>query len=122
MSTQSKLNVIGSRSTPIYFLISGIPSTPSSSMVGVSEIPTSNTTQHVGCTQPIGTNPFGYLFGMLGYNSQSIPSVSNTFYFGIPNMTSQISSSIPVANANSSFELGFELRKMYKYPPYHHGL
>jgi len=51
-------------------------------------------------------NPFRYVFGTLGYNSQSIPSVSNPFSFGIPNMTLQLLSSIRVANANPSFGRG----------------
>jgi hypothetical protein len=57
-------------------------------------------------TQPIVTNPFGSLFGTPGYNSQSIPSVSNPFSFGMPNMASQLSSSIPTTNANPSFGPG----------------
>jgi hypothetical protein len=48
-------------------------------------------------------NPFRSLFGTLGYNSQSIPSVSNPFSFGMPNMTLQLSFSIPKTNANPSF-------------------
>jgi hypothetical protein len=77
MSIESNPNVIGSPSTPISSVNSGIPSTPLASTVGVSEIPVSTTTQPMGSTQPIGTNPFGSLFGMPGYNSQSIPLVSN---------------------------------------------
>jgi hypothetical protein len=57
-------------------------------------------------TQPIVTNPFGSLFGTPGYNSQSIPSVSNPFSFGMPNMTSQLSSSIPANNENPSLGPG----------------
>jgi hypothetical protein len=60
----------------------------------------------MGSTQPIGTNPFGSPFGMLGYNSQSIPSVFNPFYFGMPNMMSQLSSSIPTTNENLIFGPG----------------
>jgi hypothetical protein len=48
-------------------------------------------------------NPFGSVFGTLGYNSHPIPSVSNHFYFGIPNVTLQISSYIPTTNGNPSF-------------------
>jgi hypothetical protein len=43
---------------------------------------------------------------MLGYNSQSIPSVFNPFPFGMSNMTSQLSSSISTTNANPSVGLG----------------
>jgi hypothetical protein len=53
-------------------------------------------------TQPIVTNPFGSLFGTLGYNAQSIPLVSNPFSFGMPNMTLQLSSSIHANNTNPS--------------------
>ena len=103
MSTDSNPNSVESPLTPIYFVISGIPSNPSASMVGASEIPTPTSTQPMDSTQPIGTNPFRSLFGMPGYNSQSIPLVSNPFSFGMPNMTSQLSSSIPMANVNPSF-------------------
>jgi hypothetical protein len=106
MSIESNPNVTGSPSTPIYFLISGILSTPSTSTIGMPEIPASITTQPVGYTQPIGMNPFRSLFGIPSYNSHSIPSVSNPFSFGIPNMTSQLSSYIPVANVNPSFGPG----------------
>jgi hypothetical protein len=75
-------------------------------MVVVPEVPILTPTQPVVSTQPIVMNPFGSLFGMPGYNSQSIPSVSNPFSFGMPNMTSQLSSSIPVTNANPSFGPG----------------
>jgi hypothetical protein len=105
MSTDSNSNITRSPATPIYFFNSGIPSTSSTSIVGVMEIPSSTTTQLVGSTQPIGTNPFGSLFGMPSYNSQSIPSVSNPFSFDIPNMMSQLSSSIPATNVNPSFGL-----------------
>jgi hypothetical protein len=106
MSTESNLNDTGSPSTPIPYVISGIPLTPSSTTVEVSKILGLTATQPVVSTQPIGTNPFGSLFGTLGYDSQSIPSVSNSFSFGLPNMTSQTSSSIPTTNANPSFGIG----------------
>jgi hypothetical protein len=106
MSTKSNPNDIGSPSTPIPSVISGIPSTPSSMTVGVSEIPNPTTTQPMVSMQPIEMNPFESLFGKSGYNSQSMPSVSNPFYFGMPNMTSQLSSSILATNANPSFVLG----------------
>jgi hypothetical protein len=103
MSIESNLNVTRSPSTPIYFVISGIPSTPSSSMVGVMNIPTSTSTQPMCSTQPIGMNPFRCIFGMLGYNSQRITLVSNPFSFGIPNMMSQLSYSIIAANVSPIF-------------------
>jgi len=106
ISIESNPNVIGIPSTPISSVISGIPSTPLALMVGVSKIPAFTATQLVGSTQPIGTLPFRSLFGTSGYNSHSIPSVSNQFCFGIPNMTLQLSSSIPTTNANPSFRPG----------------
>jgi len=51
-------------------------------------------------------NPFGSLFGTPGYNFQYITLVSDPFSFGIPNIMSQLSSSIPVTNENPSFGLG----------------
>jgi hypothetical protein len=69
MSTESNPNDRGSPSTPIPYVISGIHSTSSAVMVGVLEIPDPISTQPVGSTQPIETNPFGSLFGMPGYNS-----------------------------------------------------
>jgi hypothetical protein len=86
MSTESNINDTGSPSTPILYVISGIPSTPSTTMVGVLEILGPTATQTVVSTRPIEMNPFGSLFGTPGYNSQSIPSVSNHFSFGMTNM------------------------------------
>jgi hypothetical protein len=106
MSIESNPNDITSPSTPIPSVVSGIPLTPSAMMVGVLEIPSPTATQPVVSTRPIGTNPFEPLFGTPGYNSQSIPSVSNPFSFGMPNMTSELSSSSPTTNANPSFGLG----------------
>jgi hypothetical protein len=106
MSIESNPNVTGSPSTPISFVISGISSTPLALTVGVSKIPTSSATQPMGSTRPIGSNPFRSLFGTPCHNSQSIPSVSNPFSFGMPNMMSQLSSSIPAANVNPSFGPG----------------
>jgi hypothetical protein len=89
MSIESNPNDTGSPLTPIPSVISGIPSNPSTTMVGVLKIPIPITTQLVVSTRPIGMNLFGSLFGTPGYNSQPIPSVSNPFSFGMPNMTSK---------------------------------
>jgi hypothetical protein len=43
---------------------------------------------------------------MPGYNSQSMPLVSNPFSFGMPNMTLHMSSSILTSNVNTSFGSG----------------
>jgi hypothetical protein len=100
------MNDIGSPLTPIPFVINLIPSTPLDKMIGVTKIHVPTVTQHVVSTQPIETNPFKSLFGTPRYNSQSIPSVSSSFSFGMPNMISQLSSSIETTNANSSFGPG----------------
>jgi hypothetical protein len=106
MSTESDMNVLGSPSTPLSSMISGIPSTPSSSMVWVLEAPSSSASQPMSSTRPMGMNPFGFLFGMSNHDSQSIPSASNPFSFGMPDMTSQLSSSISTTNMNPSFGSG----------------
>jgi hypothetical protein len=106
MSTESSLKDTGSPSTPIPYVVNGTPSTPSTTMVVVSEVPVITPIRPVVATQPIVTNPFGSLFGMPRYNAQSIPSVSNPFSFGMPNMTSQLSSSIPMNNTNPSIGPG----------------
>jgi hypothetical protein len=106
MSTESSPKDTGSPSTPIPTVVNGVPSTPSTTMVVVPEVPILTPIRPVVATQPIVTNPFGSLFGTPGYNSQSIPSVSNPFSFGMPNMTSQLSSSIPATNANPSLGPG----------------
>jgi hypothetical protein len=106
MSFESSPNNTGSPSNPIPSVVSGIPSTPSVVMIVLPEVPVLTPTHPVVSTQPIQMNPFKSLFGTLGYNSQSIPSVSNPFYFGMPNMNLKLSSSIPVTNANPSFGPG----------------
>jgi hypothetical protein len=106
MSTESDMNVLGSPSTPFSYVISGIPLTPSSSMVWVPEVPSSSATQPVSSTRPTGMNPFRSLFGMSSHDSQSIPLASNPFYFGIPNMMLQLSSFVSMANVNPSFGSG----------------
>jgi hypothetical protein len=51
----------------------------------------------------MGTNPFRYIFGMPSHDSQSIPSASIPFSFGISHMTSQLSSFVSTTNVNPSF-------------------
>jgi hypothetical protein len=103
MSTELDMNVLGSPSIPLSSMISGIPSTPSSSTMWVPEVPSYSATQPVSSTQPTGMNPFISLFGMSSHDSQSISLTSNPFYFGMPNMTSQLSSSVSMTNVNPSF-------------------
>jgi hypothetical protein len=106
MSTKSSLKDIGSPSTHIPYGVNGTPSTPSTAIVVVMEVLFLTPIRHVVATQPIVTNPFGSLFGMPGYNAQSIPSVSNPFSFGMTNVTLQLSSSIPTNNENTSLGPG----------------
>jgi hypothetical protein len=106
MSIESSLNETRIPSTPIPYVVSGIPLTPLAMMVVVLEVPILTSTQRVVCNRPIQTNPFGSLFGKPRYRSWSIPSVSNPFSFGMPNMMSQLSSSIPKTNAIPSFGHG----------------
>jgi hypothetical protein len=56
-------------------------------------------------TQPIMTNPFGSIFGTPRYNTYSIPIIPIPFSYGMSNMTSQLSSSIPFMNTNPSIVL-----------------
>jgi hypothetical protein len=72
--------------------------TPSTTTVVVQEVHVITPIRFVVSTQAIVMNPFGYLFCMRGYNSQSIPSISNHFSFVMPNTTLQLSTSILVNN------------------------
>jgi len=112
MSTNSDMNVLGIPLTPLSYMISGISSTPSSSVVWVPETPSSSATQLVISIRPMGTDPFIFIFGMLNHDSQSIPSASNAFSFGMSNMTSQLSSFVSTTNMNPSFGSGGTM------PPY----
>jgi hypothetical protein len=60
----------------------------------------------VSSTRPMGMNPFRYIFGMSSHDSRSIPSASNPFSFGMPDMTLQLSSSISTNNVKPSFRFG----------------
>jgi hypothetical protein len=57
-------------------------------------------------SQPVATNPFGTHCHSSGYNIQAIPTNSSPFSSGMPNFTSQFSSSIPTSNLNTSIRLG----------------
>jgi hypothetical protein len=102
MINESSQKDIGIPSTPIPSVFNGTLLTPSTTMIVVPEVLIITPIQPVVATQLIVTNPFGCLFGMLGYNAQTILLVSNPFSFGMPNMTTQISSSIPSNNINPS--------------------
>jgi hypothetical protein len=106
MSTESSQKDIGSPSTPIPTIVNGTPSTPSTTMVVVSEVPIITHVRPIVNTQPIAMNPFGSLCHSSGYNIQSIPMTSSPFSYGMLNFTSQFSSSIPTSNLNTSIGLG----------------
>jgi hypothetical protein len=106
MSTESSHQDTGSPSTPIPTIVNGTPSTPSTTMVVVSEVPIITSSHPIVNTQPIATNPFGSLGHSPGYNVQSIPMASSPFSYGMPNFTSQFSNSIPTAGTNASIGLG----------------
>jgi hypothetical protein len=106
MSTELDMNVSGSPLTPLSSVISGVPSTLLSLVVWMLEAPLSSATQPMSFARPMGTNPFVFLCGMSNHDSQSIPSASNPFYFGILDMTSHFSSSVSTNNMNPSFGYG----------------
>jgi hypothetical protein len=87
-------------------VISGVPSTPLSSMVWILEAPSSNATQPMVSAQPMGTNPFVFPYGMPNHSTQSIPSATNPFSYGMPDMTSHFSSSVSLSHVNPSFGSG----------------
>jgi hypothetical protein len=106
MSIELSKKDTGIPSTHIPIVVDGTPSMPSTTTVVVPEVLVITPIQTVIATQPIIMNTFGSLFDKPGYNAQFIPSVSNPFSFGMSNMTSQLSSSIPKNNTNSSIGLG----------------
>jgi hypothetical protein len=106
MSIESSQKDIGSPSNPIPTLVNGTPSTPPTTMVVVSEVPIITPIRPIVNTQHIVMNPFRPLFHSSGYNTQSIPTTSIPFSYGMPNFTSQFSSSIPMSNTNTSIGLG----------------
>jgi hypothetical protein len=75
-------------------------------MVVVPKVPIITPVRPIVNTQPIVTNPFGSLCHSSGYNTQSIPIVSSPFSYGMPNFTSQFSSSIPMSNLHTSIGIG----------------
>jgi hypothetical protein len=85
---ESSLNDTGIPSSPIPYVVNGTSSTPSTTIVVVVDLPILTPIHPMISTRPIVTNPFEYIFGTLGYNAQSIPSVSNPFYFCNPYMKS----------------------------------
>jgi hypothetical protein len=105
MSTESGQKDIRSPSPPIPIIVNGTPSTPSTTTVVVPKVPIITPIQPMVATQPIVTIPFGSIFDTPRYNTQSIPSASSHFSYGMSNLTLQFSSSIPATNTNPSIGL-----------------
>jgi hypothetical protein len=93
-------------------VISGVPSNTLSSAVWMLKASSSNATQPMVSAHPVGTNPFLFRSGMSNHSTHSIPSDINPFSYGIPDLTSHLSSSVLSSHVNPSF--GF--RDMM--PPY----
>jgi hypothetical protein len=106
MSTESSQKDIGIPSTAIPTIVNDTPLTHSTTMVVVSKVPIITLVCPVLNSQPIATNPFGSLCHSSGYNIEYIPMASSHFSFGMPNFTSQFSSSILAYNPNTSIGLG----------------
>jgi hypothetical protein len=88
MSIESNQKDTRSSLTPIPTIVNGTHSTPSTTMVVVSEVPIITSAHPIVNTQPIAMNPFGSLCHSLGYNVWSIPMASSPFSYGMPNFTS----------------------------------
>jgi hypothetical protein len=97
------MNVSGIPSTLISSMISGVPSTPFSSVVWRMKAPSSNVTQTMVSTKLIGTNTFLFPRSMSNHSTQSIPSATNHFLYGVPYLTSHLSSFVSSSHVNPSF-------------------
>jgi hypothetical protein len=123
MSMDLGMSVLRSHSTPTSTMVSGVPKTPSPSITWISTTLLGSTTMSMSLAQSMGmipyvfsssmtlpssisTPPSMFSMGMLGYNAQSMPLVSNHFYFGMSNMTQHMSSFISTSNVNTSFGSG----------------
>jgi hypothetical protein len=96
----------GSPSTPIPIIVNDTPLTPSTTMVVVLKVPIITHVCPIVHTQPITLTSFGSIGHSPGYNIQSIPMASSPFSYGMPNFTSQFSSSIPTTSPHTSIALG----------------
>ena len=68
MSIELSQQDIGSPSTPIPTIVNGTPSTPSTTMVVVPEVPIITVSHPIVNVQPIATNHFGSLGHSPSYN------------------------------------------------------
>jgi hypothetical protein len=106
MSTEPSHQDTGSPSTPTPTIVSDTTSTPSTTMVLLSEASIIIVAHPIVNTQPIAMNPFGTLCHSPSYIVQSIPMASSPFFYAMLNFTSQFSNSIPAAGTNVSIGLG----------------
>jgi hypothetical protein len=88
MSTELSHQNTRSPSTPTPTIVNGTPSTPSTTMVVVSEALIITNVDPIVNAQPISMNPFGSLGHSPGYNVQSISMASSPFSYGMSNFTS----------------------------------
>jgi hypothetical protein len=106
ISTESSLQNTESSLTPIPTIVNGTPSTPTVTIVAVSEAYTSTMARLVVNASFLASNPFRSFGHSPSYNVQSIPMASSPFFYGMSNFTSQFSTAIPTAGPNASLGLG----------------
>jgi hypothetical protein len=76
-------------------------------MVGGSPVtPSVSATQPMVFAQSMGTNPFVFPIGTSNHDTQTMPWASNNFSFGMPDMSSHLSSSVLLSSMNPSFGFG----------------
>ena len=106
MNTESSLQNTGSSLTPIPTIVNGTPLNPATTTVAVSKAYTSTMAWPVVNASSLASNPFGGFGHSPSYNVQTIPMASSPFSYGMPNSTSQFSTTIPVVGHNVIFGLG----------------
>jgi hypothetical protein len=98
------MNVLTTPLTPTSAIVSGVPLNLASSMVCIPKNPLLNTFQSMVSSQPMRMIPFVLPGSSSDHNTQSMPWASYPFSFGMPYMTSRMSSSVSTTNVNSSFD------------------
>jgi hypothetical protein len=106
MSIEFSLQNTGSYSTPIPTIVNGTPLTPTTTTVAVLEAYNSTMARSVVNASCLASNPFGGFVHSPSYNVQSIPMDSSPFSYGMPNFTSQFSTTILAVGPNTSLGLG----------------
>jgi len=118
MCNELDMNVSRTPSTPAFAIVSGVPSTPTSSMVWILENISLNISTLVVSSQPMRMNPFVFPGGSPIHGTHSMHWASNPFSFGMPNMTLHLSSYVLTSDMNPSFGFG---GKMSPYVPFSFG-